>query len=149
MSLVKLSSEWKNFLFRSLRCPPFNDAFFSLLFMNKSCVKLKLFTLFFPSHSLFIHKKPHVSLFYPSFSFIPDNSQSALFISSSAASSRNTSPDALRNNRASLYQPWNPCIRPVFRDKVGPIIALASYPGSGNTWVRYLIQQASGEHYLL
>ena len=24
------------------------------------------------------------------------------------------------------------------------IIALASYPGSGNTWVRYLLQQATG-----
>ncbi|TRY68247.1 hypothetical protein TCAL_04080 [Tigriopus californicus] len=26
----------------------------------------------------------------------------------------------------------------------GPMVALASFPGSGNTWLRYLIQQASG-----
>ena len=26
----------------------------------------------------------------------------------------------------------------------GPRTALASYPGSGNTWVRYLLQQATG-----
>ena len=26
----------------------------------------------------------------------------------------------------------------------GPITALASFPGSGNTWLRYLIQQATG-----
>lgn len=25
-----------------------------------------------------------------------------------------------------------------------PIIALVSFPGSGNTWLRYLIQQATG-----
>ena len=27
----------------------------------------------------------------------------------------------------------------------GPITALASFPGSGNTWVRHLLQQATGE----
>ena len=26
----------------------------------------------------------------------------------------------------------------------GPIVALASFPGSGNTWLRYLLQQATG-----
>ncbi len=26
----------------------------------------------------------------------------------------------------------------------GPLTALASFPGSGNTWLRYLLQQASG-----
>ncbi|XP_071448491.1 WSCD family member AAEL009094-like [Hetaerina americana] len=26
----------------------------------------------------------------------------------------------------------------------GPVVALASFPGSGNTWLRYLIQQATG-----
>ncbi len=31
------------------------------------------------------------------------------------------------------------------RDPTGPKVALASYPGSGNTWLRYLIQQATGE----
>ncbi|CAH1115356.1 unnamed protein product [Psylliodes chrysocephalus] len=28
----------------------------------------------------------------------------------------------------------------------GPAIALASFPGSGNTWLRYLLQQATGFH---
>ena len=26
----------------------------------------------------------------------------------------------------------------------GPVTALASFPGSGNTWLRYLLQQATG-----
>ena len=26
----------------------------------------------------------------------------------------------------------------------GPVVALASFPGSGNTWIRYLLQQATG-----
>ena len=26
----------------------------------------------------------------------------------------------------------------------GPVVALASFPGSGNTWLRYLLQQATG-----
>lgn len=29
--------------------------------------------------------------------------------------------------------------------KALPVTALASYPGSGNTWLRYLIQQATGK----
>ena len=33
---------------------------------------------------------------------------------------------------------------PGFKDPPGPKVALASYPGSGNTWVRYLLQQLSG-----
>ena len=28
--------------------------------------------------------------------------------------------------------------------KKGPLTALASFPGSGNTWIRYLLQQATG-----
>ena len=37
------------------------------------------------------------------------------------------------------------CIHPLKLKPVpGPIVALASFPGSGNTWLRYLIQQASG-----
>ena len=32
--------------------------------------------------------------------------------------------------------------RPV--NKSAPIVALTSHPGSGNTWLRYLIQQATG-----
>ena len=31
-----------------------------------------------------------------------------------------------------------------YLDPPGPLTALASYPGSGNTWIRYLIQQATG-----
>ncbi|TRY76716.1 hypothetical protein TCAL_14127 [Tigriopus californicus] len=30
------------------------------------------------------------------------------------------------------------------KSDVGPVVALASFPGSGNTWFRYLLQQASG-----
>ena len=30
------------------------------------------------------------------------------------------------------------------KDKQFPLIALASFPGSGNTWVRYLIERATG-----
>ena len=29
-------------------------------------------------------------------------------------------------------------------EKEGPITGLLSYPGSGNTWLRYLIQRATG-----
>ncbi len=29
-------------------------------------------------------------------------------------------------------------------DQPGPLTALASYPGSGNTWLRYLLQQSTG-----
>jgi len=28
-----------------------------------------------------------------------------------------------------------------FKAAPGPVVALASFPGSGNTWVRYLLQQ--------
>lgn len=31
-----------------------------------------------------------------------------------------------------------------YLDPPGPLTALASYPGSGNTWLRYLLQQATG-----
>ena len=33
-----------------------------------------------------------------------------------------------------------------YLDPAGPLTALASSPGSGNTWTRYLIQQVSGYH---
>ena len=32
-----------------------------------------------------------------------------------------------------------------FRDCCPPVTALASYPGSGNTWLRYLLEQATGK----
>ena len=31
----------------------------------------------------------------------------------------------------------------VFQAAPGPVTALASFPGSGNTWLRYLLQQVS------
>lgn len=34
-------------------------------------------------------------------------------------------------------------------DPPGKTIALASFPGSGNTWLRYLLQQATGNYNLL
>lgn len=30
-----------------------------------------------------------------------------------------------------------------FKAAPGPVVALASFPGSGNTWVRYLLQQVN------
>lgn len=35
------------------------------------------------------------------------------------------------------------------KDDPGALIALASFPGSGNTWLRYLLQQATGMFYIL
>lgn len=37
------------------------------------------------------------------------------------------------------------CVLPAFRNPPGPVTALASFPGSGNTWIRFLVQQATGE----
>jgi hypothetical protein len=46
-------------------------------------------------------------------------------------------------------KPINWC-RPVnHRLQPGPVVALASFPGSGNTWLRYLLQQATGTARLL
>ena len=37
------------------------------------------------------------------------------------------------------------CNGPIrFLDPPGPLTALASFPGSGNTWVRYLLQHSTG-----
>lgn len=36
------------------------------------------------------------------------------------------------------------CTIPGFRSPPGPVTALASFPGSGNTWIRFLVQQATG-----
>ena len=33
---------------------------------------------------------------------------------------------------------------PVFRKSPGPRVGIVSFPGSGNTWVRYLLQQMTG-----
>lgn len=32
------------------------------------------------------------------------------------------------------------------KDEAGLLIALASFPGSGNTWLRYLLQQSTGSY---
>ena len=37
------------------------------------------------------------------------------------------------------------CVNVHFSEKKLPVTYLASYPGSGNTWVRHLLQQATGE----
>ena len=42
----------------------------------------------------------------------------------------------------SISKKW--CNELKFVDPPGQLTALASFPGSGNTWVRYLIQQATG-----
>uniref|UniRef100_T1IQ75 Sulfotransferase domain-containing protein n=1 Tax=Strigamia maritima TaxID=126957 RepID=T1IQ75_STRMM len=36
------------------------------------------------------------------------------------------------------------CSNMSFQRPPGPVTALASFPGSGNTWIRYLLQQATG-----
>lgn len=36
------------------------------------------------------------------------------------------------------------CVPVHYRDKPGSVVALASFPGSGNTWLRYLLQLSTG-----
>jgi hypothetical protein len=38
------------------------------------------------------------------------------------------------------------CSPQTLKKPPGPRVALASFPGSGNTWVRYLLQQATGTY---
>ena len=45
------------------------------------------------------------------------------------------------NNNTALNCTWPPL---KLRSKEGPLTALASKPGSGNTWVRHLLQLATG-----
>lgn len=40
----------------------------------------------------------------------------------------------------------NVTVLPRFADKPLPKIALASFPGSGNTWTRHLLQQYTGKY---
>lgn len=41
------------------------------------------------------------------------------------------------------------CVPVHYREVAGPAVALASFPGSGNTWLRYLLQLSTGnEHFL-
>eukprot|EP00095_Tigriopus_kingsejongensis_P002571 snap_masked-scaffold274_size229011-processed-gene-1.4 protein:Tk02571 transcript:snap_masked-scaffold274_size229011-processed-gene-1.4-mRNA-1 annotation:"GI15414" len=51
------------------------------------------------------------------------------------------SPRRLRSRMGPAIE-W--CKPQKFRPNPGPRVALASFPGSGNTWLRYLIQQTSG-----
>lgn len=46
------------------------------------------------------------------------------------------------SRRANLN--WCQPLHFIPRAESRPIIALASFPGSGNTWLRYLLQQATG-----
>ncbi|XP_059487763.1 WSCD family member AAEL009094-like [Neocloeon triangulifer] len=49
---------------------------------------------------------------------------------------------AASSRRSKLH--W--CHQLHFKVPPGPVTALVSFPGSGNTWVRYLIQQATGTY---
>jgi hypothetical protein len=49
---------------------------------------------------------------------------------------------AATSRRSKLH--WCKPLR--FRAPPGPVTALVSFPGSGNTWIRYLVQQATGIH---
>ncbi|XP_065832234.1 WSCD family member GA21586-like, partial [Oscarella lobularis] len=53
---------------------------------------------------------------------------------------RGAPPDRLNFATKSYY----PCVVPTFLRRQAPIIALASFPGSGNTWMRYLLEQSTG-----
>lgn len=39
------------------------------------------------------------------------------------------------------------CVPVHYREKPGSVVALASFPGSGNTWLRYLLQLSTGIHW--
>ena len=41
------------------------------------------------------------------------------------------------------------CVPLRYRNSPGQTVALASFPGSGNTWLRYLIQQTTGIYFPL
>ena len=53
--------------------------------------------------------------------------------------SRKMTPRRIRSGRRIDW-----CQPVGFKAAPGPVVALASFPGSGNTWVRYLLQQATG-----
>ena len=57
----------------------------------------------------------------------------------------------LHSRPSKHHKPSNPivewCVMPLrylSKSTRRPKVALASYPGSGNTWVRYLLQQSTG-----
>ncbi|GIY42585.1 WSCD family member CG9164 [Caerostris extrusa] len=52
----------------------------------------------------------------------------------------NTNEGRMNNFRRRI----NVCVQPRFKKPPGPMTALASFPGSGNTWIRYLVQQSTG-----
>ena len=54
-------------------------------------------------------------------------------------------PKHLRAKKGTWAIEW--CRLPLrLQPRPGPVVALASFPGSGNTWLRYLIQQATGDY---
>ena len=62
------------------------------------------------------------------------------------------SPPLLRNTKIKIVPEWKERLAntkwcngiPGYLDPPGPKVALASFPGSGNTWMRYLLQQMTG-----
>ena len=53
----------------------------------------------------------------------------------------------LKDFKSALYKAHNEwCFGPSlkYQEPPGPLTGLWSYPGSGNTWMRYLIQKATG-----
>ena len=60
------------------------------------------------------------------------------------AEARRYNRDLVMRNRPRQREDIAWCKPPKFRQVRGPVTALASFPGSGNTWVRYLLQQLTG-----
>ena len=54
------------------------------------------------------------------------------------------SADVKDMSRSRYAGPINWCKQLGWKAVPGPVTALASFPGSGNTWLRYLLQQATG-----
>ena len=50
------------------------------------------------------------------------------------------------NNQRSNNTPRIHFGQEMYLNPPGPVTALASFPGSGNTWVRHLLEQLSGEY---
>ena len=53
--------------------------------------------------------------------------------------------DSQQKDSVETHRPEAKCPDLHFSRKTLPVTALASFPGSGNTWLRHLIQQSTGE----
>lgn len=53
-------------------------------------------------------------------------------------------PPATKGNLAKSASTSKHCKERTFLDRRSPIVGLVSSPGSGNTWLRYLLEQATG-----